>query len=160
MFVLRKVIYKPSEQPSFYCPSVLRTEMLFCLLGPLYKHWNRFPIALYDYQTLARMPFNKQHCWLCSTTLTNIKSNASGDKRPGATLTKLTQLSYGSSLGFGEAKVAQATTNNNDLRHDLLRLGIFCKEAINTHHWNACLAFQIHRFTIVFYLMRLHHDGI
>ncbi|CEP16005.1 hypothetical protein [Parasitella parasitica] len=54
----------------------------------------------------------------------------------------------------------QPTTNNNDLCHDLLRLGIFCKEAIDTHHWNACLAFQIHGFTIVFYLMRLRHDGI
>lgn len=105
-------------------------------------------------------PFNKRHRWLRSTTLTNIESDASGDKRPDATLTKLTQLSYGPSLGFGEAKVAQPTTNNNDLCHDLLRLGIFCKEAIDTHHWNACLAFQIHGFTIVFYLMRLRHDGI
>ncbi|KAI9025198.1 hypothetical protein CLU79DRAFT_855154 [Phycomyces nitens] len=84
---------------------------------------------------------------------TNIETDASGDKKPDATLTKLTQLSYGPSLGFGEVKVAQPTTNNNDLCHDLLRLGIFCKEAINIHHWNACLAFQIHGFTIVFYLM-------
>ncbi len=91
---------------------------------------------------------------------TNIESDASGDKRPDAALTKLIQLSYGPSLGFGEAKVAQPNTNNNDLCHDLLRLGIFCKEAIDTHHWNACLAFQIHGFTIVFYLMRFRHDGI
>ncbi|KAG1043106.1 hypothetical protein G6F43_011744 [Rhizopus delemar] len=91
---------------------------------------------------------------------TNIESDSSGDKRPDATLTKLIQLSYGPSLSFGEAKVAKPTTNNNDLCHDLLRLGIFCKEAIDTHHWNACLAFQIHGFAIVFYLMRLRHDGI
>ncbi|KAI9492002.1 hypothetical protein BDB00DRAFT_873840 [Zychaea mexicana] len=79
---------------------------------------------------------------------TNIESDASGDKRPNATLTKLTQISYWPSLGFGEAKVAQPTTNNNDLCHNLLHLGIFCKEAIDTYHWNACLAFQIHGFTI------------
>lgn len=45
----------------------------------------------------------------------NIKSDASGDKRPDATLTKLTRLSNGPSMGFGKAKVAQPTTNNNDL---------------------------------------------
>ncbi|KAG2227437.1 hypothetical protein INT45_007462 [Circinella minor] len=90
----------------------------------------------------------------------NALANDSGDKRPDATLTKLIQLSYEPRLGFGEAKVVQPTTNNNDLCHDLLRLGIFCKEAINTHHGNACLAFQIHGFTITFYLMRLRHDGV
>jgi len=90
----------------------------------------------------------------------NVESDASGKKRPDATLSKVTQLAYGPSLGFGEAKVAQPTTNNNDLCHDLLRLGIFCKEAIDAHHWNACLAFQIHGFSIVFYLMRLRHDSI
>ncbi|KAI8884175.1 hypothetical protein K501DRAFT_332847 [Backusella circina FSU 941] len=131
MFVLSRVVYEPSERP-FYCSFVLN----------------------------GVQPFNKRHRWLRSTTLTNIESDASGDKRPDATLTKLTQLSYGPSLGFGEAKVAQPTANNNDLCHDLLRLGIFCKEAIDTHHWNACLTFQIHGFTIVFYLMRLRHDGI
>ena len=91
---------------------------------------------------------------------TNIESDASGDKRPDATLTKLNQLAYGPSMGFGEAKVAQPTTNNNVLCHDLLRLEVFCKEAIDAHQWNSCLAFQIHGFTIVFYLMSLHHDGI
>ncbi|KAL0074606.1 hypothetical protein J3Q64DRAFT_1826371 [Phycomyces blakesleeanus] len=84
---------------------------------------------------------------------TNIESDASGDKRPDATLTNLTQLSYEPSLGFGEAKVAQPNTNDNYLCYDFLRLKVFCKEAIGTHHWKACFVFQIHGFTIVFYLM-------
>lgn len=37
---------------------------------------------------------------------TSIGSDSSGDKRPDAILTKLTQLSYGPNLGFGEVKVA------------------------------------------------------
>ncbi|EPB89713.1 hypothetical protein HMPREF1544_03513 [Mucor circinelloides 1006PhL] len=34
----------------------------------------------------------------------NVESDASGKKRPDATLSKVTQLAYGPSLGFGEAK--------------------------------------------------------
>jgi len=49
---------------------------------------------------------------------------------PDATLTKVTQLTYGPSLGSPEAKVVQPTTSSNELCHDLLRLGTFFKEAI------------------------------
>lgn len=49
---------------------------------------------------------------------------------PDATLTRVTQLAYGPSLGFPEAKVVQLTTSSNELCYDLLRLGVFCKEAI------------------------------
>jgi hypothetical protein len=49
---------------------------------------------------------------------TNIESDVSGDKRPDATLTKLVQLSYGPSLGFGEAKVAQHMLSSYFLFYD------------------------------------------
>ncbi|KAG2225306.1 hypothetical protein INT45_005550 [Circinella minor] len=94
-------------------------------------------------------PFIKRHCWVCSGTLTSIESDVSGDKRPDGALTKPNQLSYDPSLDFSEAKVAHSTTSNNDLWHDLLRLGIFCM-----------FSFSYHGFTIVFYLMRLRHNGI
>ncbi|CAO3664416.1 unnamed protein product [Rhizopus stolonifer] len=42
------------------------------------------------YHELRVQTFNKRHCWLRSATLTNIKSDASGDKRPDTTLTKFT----------------------------------------------------------------------
>ncbi|KAI7847367.1 hypothetical protein BDC45DRAFT_318316 [Circinella umbellata] len=70
------------------------------------------------------------------------------------------QLSFGSSLGFEEAKIAQPRTNNHDFCHDLLRLAMFCKEIIDKNYLTGCISFQIHGFTIIFYLMQLQHDGI
>jgi hypothetical protein len=39
----------------------------------------------------------------------NVTCDATKDKRPDATISKLTQMAFGSSVGFGEAKVAQST---------------------------------------------------
>ncbi|CAO3629260.1 unnamed protein product [Mucor hiemalis] len=70
---------------------------------------------------------------------TSIGSDSSGDKRPDAISTKFTQLSYGPNLGFDEKPMIPT---------------------IDTHHWKACLAFQIHGFSGVIYLMRTNHKGI
>lgn len=52
------------------------------------------------------------------------------------------------------------TTDNHALCHDLLRLGTFCKNTIDMNKLQAALGFQINGFSIIFYLMRLRHDGI
>ncbi|KAG1136978.1 hypothetical protein G6F37_012560 [Rhizopus arrhizus] len=91
---------------------------------------------------------------------TNIETDSSAKKRPDATITKLNQLVFGHSLGFGEAKIAQCTPDKYNLCHDLLRLALFCKETIDKNQLNASLTFQINGFSVVFFLMRLDHDGI
>ncbi|KAI9254089.1 hypothetical protein BY458DRAFT_521456 [Sporodiniella umbellata] len=67
---------------------------------------------------------------------------------------------FGPSLGFGEVKLARPTTDNHALCLDLLRLGAFCKDTIDMNKLQAALAFQINGFSIIFYLMRLRHDGM
>lgn len=62
-------------------------------------------------------------------------------QRPDAVISKMRQLSFGSSLGFGEAKV-QSTSNYN-LCHDLLRLALFSIESIDMNKLAGCLSFQI-----------------
>ncbi|KAF1799050.1 hypothetical protein FB192DRAFT_1248942, partial [Mucor lusitanicus] len=64
-------------------------------------------------------------------------------QRPDAVISKMKQLSFGPSLGFGEAKV-KSTANYGDLCHDLLRLALFSKESIDMNKLAGCLSFQIH----------------
>lgn len=74
----------------------------------------------------------------------NVTCDATRDKRPDATISKLTQLVFGPSLGFGEAKVAQATCDKYMLCHDLIRLAAFTKDTIDENKLYASLSFQIH----------------
>lgn len=130
--------------------TIVTQEANLCVVGLCGKRpLKKKNFAALNVPVLSRILSSPEKLVLLRWTI--IESDASGNKRPDAILTKLTQLSNGPSLGFGEARVAQRTTNNNGLCHGLLRLGIFCKEAIDAHYWNACLAFQIHGFTIVFY---------
>ncbi|ORY94195.1 hypothetical protein BCR43DRAFT_532175 [Syncephalastrum racemosum] len=58
-------------------------------------------------------------------------------QRPDAVISKMRQLSFGPSLGFGEAKVQNAA--GYDLCHDLLRLAVFSKESIDLNKLAGCL---------------------
>ncbi|CEI97291.1 hypothetical protein RMCBS344292_11427 [Rhizopus microsporus] len=90
----------------------------------------------------------------------NVTCDATGDKRPDATISKLTQVSFGPSLGFGEAKVAQSTCDKYMLCLNLTRLATFAKDTIDENKLNASLSFQIHGFSVTFFITRLRHDGI
>jgi hypothetical protein len=63
-------------------------------------------------------------------------------QRPGAVVSKMYQLSFGASLGFGEAKIEDIPAHA--LCHDLLRITLFTKESIDINKLEACLTFQIH----------------
>ncbi|CEG63106.1 hypothetical protein RMATCC62417_00309 [Rhizopus microsporus] len=90
----------------------------------------------------------------------NVTCDATGDKRPDATISKLTQMSFGPSLGFGEAKVTQSTCDKYMLCLNLTRLATFAKDTIDENKLNASLSFQIHGFSVTFFITRLRHDGI
>ncbi|KAF1801932.1 hypothetical protein FB192DRAFT_1422037 [Mucor lusitanicus] len=64
------------------------------------------------------------------------------------------------SRGFGEAKVAQPTCDKYMLCLDLTRLATFAKDTIDENKLNASLSFQIHGFSVTFFITRLRHDGI
>jgi hypothetical protein len=63
-------------------------------------------------------------------------------QRPDAVISKINQLSFGSSLGFGEAKIQRIS--KYELCHDLLRLALFSKESIDVNYLDGCMLFQIH----------------
>ncbi|ORE01198.1 hypothetical protein BCV72DRAFT_339594 [Rhizopus microsporus var. microsporus] len=70
-----------------------------------------------------------------------------------ATISKLTQMTFGPSLGFGEAKVVQPTCDKYMLCYDLARLATFAKDTIAENKLNASLS-------VTLFLARLRHDGI
>ncbi|ORE07011.1 hypothetical protein BCV72DRAFT_206410, partial [Rhizopus microsporus var. microsporus] len=64
------------------------------------------------------------------------------------------QLSSGSSVGYGVAKIQQGCCSKS-LCLDTLRLAIFTKNAIDVNKLDGVLAFQIHGLNINFYLLQL-----
>ncbi|GAN03408.1 hypothetical protein MAM1_0040d02861 [Mucor ambiguus] len=64
--------------------------------------------------------------------LANATCDTTGDKRPDATISKLTQMSLGPSLIFGEAKAAQPTCEKYILYLDLARLAASAKIRLTT----------------------------
>jgi hypothetical protein len=88
------------------------------------------------------------------------KPEENNDMRPDATITKIQQLKYGFNLGHGEVKVKSNTCDNHALAHDLLRINILAKDTLDYNRLSNVLAFQIHGFTITFYLMSLQFTGL
>ncbi|ORX48774.1 hypothetical protein DM01DRAFT_262919, partial [Hesseltinella vesiculosa] len=79
-------------------------------------------------------------------------------QRPDAVISKVNQLSFGQSLGFGEARVQHAS--NYELCHDLLRLALYSKDSIDMNYLDGCMLFQVHGFGITFYLTQLLHEHV
>ncbi|KAF7732149.1 hypothetical protein EC973_006404 [Apophysomyces ossiformis] len=82
-----------------------------------------------------------------------------GKSRPDVILSEKRQLQYETTIGHGEAKRFQGSASNFNLCMDTLRLIIFNKNAIDVNTLNAAIAFQIHGFSITFFLARLVASG-
>ncbi|CAO3640917.1 unnamed protein product [Cunninghamella blakesleeana] len=82
-----------------------------------------------------------------------------GKSQPDAIISKKQQLEYEGSIGYGEVKVNQGSSRYS-LCMDTLRLAIFSKNAIDINKLDGALAFQIHGFTITFFISRLVTNSI
>lgn len=74
---------------------------------------------------------------------TNAIPAENGKSRPDAVISEKPQLVFGSSRGYGEAKVLQGSCSKL-LCLDTLRLATFTKNSIDVNKLDAALAFQIH----------------
>ncbi|KAG1450887.1 hypothetical protein G6F46_011695 [Rhizopus delemar] len=90
---------------------------------------------------------------------TNAIPMEKGKNRPDAVISEKRQMSFGNSVGYGEAKTLQGSCSKS-LCLDTLRLAIFTKNAIDINKLDGALAFQIHGFNIIFYLQQLTAKGI
>ncbi|KAI8988509.1 hypothetical protein BDF20DRAFT_833353 [Mycotypha africana] len=90
----------------------------------------------------------------------NVTCDATGDKRPDATISKLRKCLLDQALDLARQKVAQPTCDKYMLCLDLTRLATFAKDTIDENKLNASLSFQIHGFSVTLIFTRLRHDGI
>ncbi|KAI7900550.1 uncharacterized protein BX663DRAFT_516838 [Cokeromyces recurvatus] len=90
---------------------------------------------------------------------TNAIPMEKGKNRPDAVISEKRQMSFGYSVGYGEAKTLQGSCSKS-LCLDTLRLAIFTRNAIDINKLDGALAFQIHGFNIIFYLQQLTAKGI
>ncbi|ORY93019.1 hypothetical protein BCR43DRAFT_414255, partial [Syncephalastrum racemosum] len=72
-----------------------------------------------------------------------LKAGSICRKMPDSCVSKLDGLYFGTSLGFVEAKPACHQRDKKALSKDLVKLGTFCKNAIDKWSIRGCLAVQV-----------------
>ncbi|KAI7856631.1 hypothetical protein BDC45DRAFT_533595 [Circinella umbellata] len=93
---------------------------------------------------------------MLNTLLRWLNKQAEDDlSRPDASLTMINQLQFGFNLGFGEVKISQPTCDKAALCNDFVRLTHLTKECLDNHLLDASFSFQIHGFSVSFYMTQL-----
>jgi hypothetical protein len=80
-------------------------------------------------------------------------------RRPDATMTIITQNTFGENRGYGEAKTSQ-NNSNYDLTRDLVRTNTFSKQSIDLASMNAVVGFQAVGNHVTFSVLVLANDGV
>ncbi|KAL0080413.1 C2H2-type zinc finger transcription factor [Phycomyces blakesleeanus] len=81
-------------------------------------------------------------------------------KRPDICISRLHGMTWASNHGYGEVKSAAQGGNNYLICRDLLRVGIFCKNALNTHNMEGVLGLQVIERMVTFYVLVLPSTGL
>ncbi|KAI8388926.1 uncharacterized protein BYT42DRAFT_492138 [Radiomyces spectabilis] len=80
--------------------------------------------------------------------------------RPDLCITKSCGVKWATNVGYGEAKPASKDQDNHLICWDLLKVTIFCKEALDSQQMEGILGVQIIGRTIKFYVMTLPAKGL
>ncbi|KAG1446034.1 hypothetical protein G6F55_011713 [Rhizopus delemar] len=98
--------------------------------------------------------------WINDATL-EAKTYADFTKnRPNLCITKCCGVKWKSSLAYGEVKPAIREKNHFSLCKDLLKVAVFCKDALDHQLMQGTLGIQITGRTIKFYLLTLPAKGL
>ncbi|KAG0746432.1 hypothetical protein G6F21_004406 [Rhizopus arrhizus] len=87
------------------------------------------------------------------------KSTGTGN-RPDCIISIMQGSYHLGNLRYGEIKSPLETGNHFGTNIDLLRLGLYCKNAIDDNKLGASLAIHVTGFMVVIYLLQLQADGI
>lgn len=98
--------------------------------------------------------------WTNEITLEARQHEDLSAKRPDICITSLHGMTWMSNHGYGEAKSAAQGENNYLICHDLLRIAIFCKNALDVQNMEGVLGLQIIGRTITFYILVLPATGL
>ncbi|ORX49543.1 hypothetical protein DM01DRAFT_1394358, partial [Hesseltinella vesiculosa] len=80
--------------------------------------------------------------------------------RPDITITHARGVHWAVSSGYGEAKPTVEADNNFMLCRDLMRVAIFCKDALDEYDMDGVLGLQVVGNTISFYVLTLPSSGL
>lgn len=94
------------------------------------------------------MPLYLLACILHRTNITNqeaapLNSGSITKRRPDSCISELEGLYFDASLGFVEVKPSSEDDNKQTLSKDLVRLGMFSKNAIDRWGMRGCLSIQV-----------------
>ncbi|KAI9495049.1 hypothetical protein BDB00DRAFT_870762 [Zychaea mexicana] len=92
--------------------------------------------------------------WTNERTL-EAKANKNAQSRPDLCVTKCCGVNWTTSLAYGEAKPAAYSSDNYLVCRDIIKVTIFCKEALDKQLFEGILGIQVIGRMIVFYLLTL-----
>ncbi|KAI9247338.1 hypothetical protein BY458DRAFT_560377 [Sporodiniella umbellata] len=98
--------------------------------------------------------------WTNDITVEARKNETLWTRRPDLTVTSLKGVKWLTSHGYGEVKPVSHEANNFLLSNDLIRVAIFCKNALNAQNLEGILGLQIIGRSIAFYLLVLPSEGL
>lgn len=94
-------------------------------------------------------------CWINETTLEAQKHEDLSMNHPDLCLSSLHGVKWKATHGYGEAKSASQGNNNFLICQDLLRIAIFCKNALDAQNMESVLGIQVIGRIITFYILVL-----
>ncbi|KAG2182612.1 hypothetical protein INT44_005591 [Umbelopsis vinacea] len=98
--------------------------------------------------------------WTNEQTLEARQHEDLSNNRPDICISRLHGMTWASNLGYGEAKSAMQGGNNYSICRDLLRIGIFCKNALDAYDMESVLGLQVIGRTVTFYVLVLPSTGL
>ncbi|OAD77796.1 C2H2-type zinc finger transcription factor [Phycomyces blakesleeanus NRRL 1555(-)] len=98
--------------------------------------------------------------WTNEITLEARQNEDLSTKRPDICISRLHGMTWASNHGYGEVKSAAQGGNNYSICRDLLRVGIFCKNALDTHNMEGVLGLQVIGRMVTFYVLVLPSTGL
>lgn len=81
-------------------------------------------------------------------------------ERPDICISRLHGMTWASNHGYGEAKSAAQGSNNYSICWDLLRVSIFCKDALDAQNMEGVLGLQVIGRMVTFYVLVLPSTGL
>ncbi|SAL99042.1 hypothetical protein [Absidia glauca] len=98
--------------------------------------------------------------WTNEITLEARQQEDLSTRRPDICVTRLHGSTWVSNQGFGEVKSAIQGGNNHSICRDLLRVGMFCKDALDAQNMEGVLGIQVIGRMVTFYVLVLPSTGL
>ncbi|ORX62605.1 hypothetical protein DM01DRAFT_1330734 [Hesseltinella vesiculosa] len=98
--------------------------------------------------------------WTATTNHESKSCMTISRRRPDTSISSFRDLFVEYNRGYGEAKCEGEARNHFDVSRDLIRLGAFAKNSLDTNKLRCVMTFQVVGFQVAFYINYLAADGM